>query len=666
MEQVKKKKFRPEIEGLRAVAALLVAVYHIWLGKVSGGVDVFFVVSGFLITTSLLSKVRRTGTVNFFDFIFGLLKRLMPSAFFVLLTVLVMSFIFLPEVRWVQTIKEIFASALYYENWQLALTATDYLDHTNEKSPVQHFWAMSIQGQFYVIWFFIFMAAIAIGKWANIQLKKVLLVMLSLLFIVSFIYSIVLTAANQPWAYFDTRTRVWEFALGGLLCLTLTHIKLPKFMAGIVGWIGFFMLLLCGLLLDVSSMFPGYVALIPTLAAVFILVSGENSSGFGVERLLGQPWMVKLGGISYGFYLWHWVILAFYYVVMDTKHVSIIHGLLIIIASALLSFLVTHVIEKPIRTLPFKNNSWQLALVLLAILLPILLLNSGWQYYMTAEDAEEAQLIGSKDYPGAQAVDMDHVPVKDYLPDDADIKKDIALPYSDGCHVSANEAEVKVCEYGETKSNQYTVAVVGGSHSTHWHAGVMKFAKKNKIKLLNITKSGCRLSTDGKGLPSCDEWNEHVIDKVAAEKPDLVLTTAEISYFNVTEVPPGYIEQFNALKDRGIEVFGVRDTPYFRQDVPTCIQKHGRDSERCKIDKNTVVPDVTDWSKLDNPPSNVHYFDYTKYICPAEKCEPVIGNVVGYFDKGHMTKSFVETLAPYIERDMMPLLEEAKKKRELE
>lgn len=140
------RKFRPEIEGLRAIAALLVAVYHIWMMRVSGGVDVFFVVSGFLITTSLLSRYARDGYINFFNFIFGLLKRLLPNALLVLTVVLITSYFIMPEYRHAGIIKEIFASIFYFENWQLAISGTDYLNQGNEKSPVQHFWAMSIQG----------------------------------------------------------------------------------------------------------------------------------------------------------------------------------------------------------------------------------------------------------------------------------------------------------------------------------------------------------------------------------------------------------------------------------------------------------------------------------------------------------------------------------------
>ncbi|WP_165980615.1 acyltransferase family protein [Macrococcus carouselicus] len=656
--QPAKKKFRPEIEGLRAVAAFLVAVYHIWLNKVSGGVDVFFVVSGFLITTSLLSKVRRNGKVNFFDFIFGLLKRLMPSAFFVLLTVIVLSFFFLDQNRWLQTIREVFASALYFENWQLAISSTDYLDQHNAKSPVQHFWAMSIQGQFYIIWFMIFTAAVLFFKK---QMKRALLIIFSVLFAVSFIYSIYLTAVNQPFAYFDTRTRVWEFALGAILCLTITKLKLPAVFAAVLGWTGLLMLILCGLLLDVSTAFPGYIALIPTLAAVFILVSGENQSGFGAEKFLGQRFMVKLGGLSYGFYLWHWVILVFYKEIIGTGTPSIAGGLFIMLLSLVLSRLVTAVVERPIRTIKFSNQSWQMAGLLLIIMLPVLLANTAWQQYLHQHEKQADMLIGSESYPGAQAATMDNVPVKPYLPDDAAVATDKAEPFLDGCQQAIKYQSVKICEYGQTEDYEYTIALVGGSHSTHWFSTLEEIAKKHPIRIVNMTKSGCRLTTEKFNYALCDEWNESIIDEIAKVKPDLVFAPAEISHFNVEEVPKGYIEQFEKLNDIGIHVFGVRDTPFFAVNIPECIEDYGRDSEKCTVKKDLVVPDVTDWSKVRNKPTNVHYYDYTDYICPDELCRPVIGNVVAYFDKNHMTDSFGRTLAPAVEQDLIPLLEQVKK-----
>lgn len=181
-----KKQYRPEIEGIRVIAALLVAIYHIWMARVSGGVDVFFVVSGFLITTSLLSRYARDGYIKFGYFILNLFKRLLPHAFIVLAFTIIASYFILPEVRYLETIREIIASIFYFENWQLAITGTDYLGQNNEQSPVQHFWAMSIQGQFYIIWFLIISFAIWIFSRTKYELKNVFLTILLILFIRKF------------------------------------------------------------------------------------------------------------------------------------------------------------------------------------------------------------------------------------------------------------------------------------------------------------------------------------------------------------------------------------------------------------------------------------------------------------------------------------------------
>ncbi|HWL27067.1 MAG TPA: acyltransferase, partial [Ureibacillus sp.] len=254
-------KFRPEIEGLRVVAALLVAVYHIWLNRVSGGVDVFFVISGFLITTSIVSTINRTGEFRFRLYVTKLMKRLLPSVFFILGMVLVLSWFLLPESILNKTIREVFASMFFYQNWQLAFSSTDYLDSSQMKTPVEHFWALSIQGQFYMIWFLVFtFILLLIKKYKVTKVKTLINTILGVLFVSSFIYSIYLTNINQPWAYFITMTRVWEFTLGSLLCINLSLIKVNKYIATVIGWLGLIGLILTGIVFNVSEMFPGYIA----------------------------------------------------------------------------------------------------------------------------------------------------------------------------------------------------------------------------------------------------------------------------------------------------------------------------------------------------------------------------------------------------------------------
>lgn len=288
------RKFRPEIEGLRVVAALLVAVYHIWFNRVSGGVDVFFVISGFLITTSIISTINRTGEFRFRPYVTKLMKRLLPSVFFILAIVLVLSQFLLPKSILDKTIQEVFASMFFYQNWQLAFSSTDYLDSTQMKTPVEHFWALSIQGQFYIIWFLIFtLILFLIKKYKLIKVKTLINTVLGVLFVSSFIYSVYLTSVNQPWAYFITMTRVWEFALGSLLCINLSSIKVNKFTAAVVGWLGLIGLILTGIVFNVSEMFPGYIALWPMTCALFIVLSGARDTKYGVKRFLGSTVMVR-------------------------------------------------------------------------------------------------------------------------------------------------------------------------------------------------------------------------------------------------------------------------------------------------------------------------------------------------------------------------------------
>src|SRR5699024_7027226 len=197
------------IEGLRVVAALLVAVYHIWFNRVSGGVDVFFVISGFLITTSIISTINRTGEFRFLPYISKLMKGLLPSVFFIIGTVLILSLFLLPNYILGKTIREVFAYMFFYQNWQLAISSTDYLDASQMKTPVEHFWALSIQGQFYLIWFLVFTLILFFIKKYKITNAKLLInSILCFLFISSLAYSFYLTAVNQPFCYFITFTRV--------------------------------------------------------------------------------------------------------------------------------------------------------------------------------------------------------------------------------------------------------------------------------------------------------------------------------------------------------------------------------------------------------------------------------------------------------------------------
>ena len=201
---------RPEIEGLRAVAVVLVLVYHVWFGRVSGGVDVFLLLTGFLITGSLLRALERDGRISFSAFWSRLARRLVPAAVVVLAGILAATYLFLPPSRWQQTISEVRAAALYHENWALARAAVDYLAREEALSPVQHFWSLSIQGQFYLLWPLLLALVVAVvARFSRLTVRAAVLAASVAVLAVSFVYSVWITAADQAWAYFDTGARLW-------------------------------------------------------------------------------------------------------------------------------------------------------------------------------------------------------------------------------------------------------------------------------------------------------------------------------------------------------------------------------------------------------------------------------------------------------------------------
>ena len=268
-----------------------------------------------------------------------------------------------------QTIPEIFSSAFYFQNWQLANTAVDYLAKDNIASPFQHFWALSIQGQFYVTWPLIIILAYFIATKIFKPPSKDFLAVLSIIFTVSLGYSIYITSANQPWAYFDTFARVWEFSLGGILALLIPYLKFKKSISFVIGWVGLAVICFTGILLPVSNVFPGYAALLPTTGVMLVILAAENGSRFGVEKLLGSKPFLYLGNISYGFYLWHWPVLIFYSTYLGTDKVSLQGGLAILLGSFTLSVMSVNILEARIRKISVKQSKVKLAGILAALML---------------------------------------------------------------------------------------------------------------------------------------------------------------------------------------------------------------------------------------------------------------------------------------------------------
>ena len=392
----RKATFRPEVQGLRALAVLMVVTYHVWLGRVSGGVDIFLLISAFLLTLSFVRKVEAGTSLNLLRHWLHLFKRLLPAAVVVILGVLAGTWLILPQSRWPMVLEQAWASLLYRQNWLLADTAVDYYaqDHA-AASPLQHFWSLSIQGQVFVLWPLVFAASAVVWKllrrrW-NASYRGLLAAAFAAILAASLCFSVDQTATNQAYAYFDTRTRLWEFALGSLLALGLPLLKPGKVLRLILGWAGLAAMVSCGLLLTVDRAFPGFVALWPTLAAAAIIVAGQSGSRFGVDRLLSWKPLVSLGDNSYALYLWHWPVLVLALAATGVEAPTLIQGAAIIAASVALAVLTTRFVEKPLREWHWPQvRSWRTAVVVVACCALLAGPVAVWQTSLSAEEAATA------------------------------------------------------------------------------------------------------------------------------------------------------------------------------------------------------------------------------------------------------------------------------------
>ncbi|HET6619465.1 MAG TPA: acyltransferase family protein [Dongiaceae bacterium] len=654
--------FRPEIQGVRALGALLVASFHIWFGRVSGGVDVFFIVSGYLILGSLLRQAEKTGRIDLIGFAYRLSKRLLPAAFFVILAVLLGAWLWLPQTRWEFVIKEAVASTLYLENWRLIRQSVDYLARDELPSPFQHYWAISIQGQFYVIFgigiaLHLYLSRKAIGRAWNP------LILIGAIFAGSLAYSIWLTIVDQPTAYFSTFTRLWEFALGGILAAVLPRLSLSYGTRLFLGWIGFVAILSCGAVLQVATLFPGYAALWPTFGACCVIAAGRTGSKVGADAILASRPLAYIGDISYSLYLWHWPLLIFYRAIFNEVEAGLWAGLAILAISIVLSAATQRYIEQPFINLERTTaNPWPWLAQAAAAGIMILSVAGGWYLYVAKVKHDEiAAPLDLATHPGALAFDRPASSTgADIRPGPLWVRDDKPVAYDDGCHQSLESSKLVTCVYGD-KDAPIGIAIVGGSHSLMWLPAFQEIAARRDLKIITMTKSSCLFSSAYIGgivafKDQCATWNKQALAKLLELKPSAVFTIATRGSGSEETIPQAYVDPWRALAGAGIQVIAIRDTPWMRFDVAECVEIAGADAAACSRPRKSMLADVNPIQRAKDLPSNVRYIDLSRFFCSDEICPPVAGNVLIYSDAHHITATYARTLGPALEEAVFSAL----------
>lgn len=636
--------YRHDIDGLRAVAIMLVVVYHVWMDRVSGGVDVFLMISAFFLTLTMSRRITHGAPLQIGTFLAGRFRRLVPTAAVAIVLILGASWVFISSTQWPTVWREGWASLFYVENWQLAFSGVDYYARDSAlPSPFQHFWSLSVQGQVFVVWPLIFLLGALLARWTKRSAIGILAVLFGAVFAASLAYSIIRTQTDQTFAYFDTGARLWEFAAGSLLALALPKIRLPRALAGALGWIGLAAIIICGVAIDVRGGFPGYLALWPVIATALVVVGGID--GAGPARFLASRPLRFLGRDAYALYLVHWPILILWLTVADRTRASAFDGVMIIAISVLLARILTLAVETPLRLPRGETGSILRNLAVIAMCaLPIVALTTVWQVTSRVQaDAAEAQVDA---YPGAADDDEGDQDVP-LLPNAIDLESEwVSLDEACTGRLQASQQEVQqTCTQtaGADVADQLVV-VVGDSHAEQIMAAMRPLADEDGWGMTALLRGGCSLERRddvSDETPECSQWQEGAIAYIHALHPDAVLTTVTASEIDspnermlngIDAITAGFAED-------GIRVIGVRDNPRFSIDMYECALEDG-DCDRAVGDavqpENPAI-ELDEWVTL---------IDFTPSLCPDDVCSAVIGNVAVYIDDNHLTSMFAKTLAP--------------------
>ncbi len=647
--------FRPEVQGLRALAVLMVASYHIWLGRVSGGVDVFLLVSAFLLSLSFLRKGEAGRGLQLRHYWTHVFNRLLPAAAVVIVGTLAATVLFVPRSRWAEIFSQAWSSLLYVQNWALAADSVDYYaaDHSIA-SPFQHFWSLSVQGQVFILWPLLFALSAVIARIAHQRFRRVVLCVFGAVFAVSLIFSVYETYTNQAHAYFDTRTRLWEFAFGTLLALAIPYLKPGRGFRVAAGWIGLAAMLSGGFILDVQGQFPGFVALWPLTAAALVIIAGQTGSRFGADRVLSWGPLVRMGDMSYALYLWHWPILVIYLAWRGRQEVGLVGGGLILGLSLILAALTTRFVEKPVRA-GERHGTWRRSAVVIAACLAVVAvpLASGQYLLKSADDRLQAE--AELNYPGARVLAPDYdgeptgVPVRSVSSTDPDSWGSLPQECSDVPDGPTDPVLTSICfSTPNTDSAKRTVLIIGSSHAQQWIEAVEPMAQAHDYRVIALLKGGCVYGdTVASRSEDCNRFNEAATEYALEMKPDAVIAVATAAMPEDAADPlvEGLPEAAQKLAREGIDVIGVRDNPRFPFDMQVCAETNGADSCTAPlVDKQS--PDLPTAEDA----AGITLLDFSDLICPEGICSPVVGNTYVFLDDNHLTTAYAASLADEFDR----------------
>ena len=672
------------------MAVVLVLLFHAGLPFVSGGyvgVDVFFVLSGFLITGLLVREFERTGTVSLASFYARRARRLLPAAAVCLFVTVAISALVLPPLRVPDVSADGVAAALYVSNLRFAFQATDYLQSEIAPSPLLHYWSLGVEEQFYLVWPALLLL-VARGGGAVARRVAIPAVGLG---VASLLLSLWLTNANAPWAFYSLPTWAWELGIGALLAVGATRfVRMPARYSAAALWGGLALIALSAVVIGTSTPFPGVAAILPTVGAALVILAGSAGSATRARSPLDIRPLRFLGKISYSLYLWHWPLL-----VLPAAALGVALSLPAMLALAALAIPIAAAsqrwVEDPIRhgtvigVLPRRNLAMAGAMTL-ALVVAVGSFGRSAEDHLAAATASGVQgdedvsdLIDEVSVAAQHSGSSSPAPIRvtpspapttsperfagpvpaNLAPALVEAKSDRPLIYDDGCHLDPSSAVPGECVFGDPKA-EATVVLMGDSHAAQWFPALDALGRERHWRLVSLTKSGCPpaeatiwVGTFDRAYTECDDWRQAVFARIAEIQPDLVVVSMT---FGQTPIVDGEILNGQparavmvAALERSLEhldsisgnVALLADTPRAPDDPPVCLSSNLDDALSCATARDTAVE--SDWLEEQAEvarEAGVSFVDPTPWVCPSDPCPAVIGRYLVYRDTHHLTTTY--------------------------
>jgi peptidoglycan/LPS O-acetylase OafA/YrhL len=698
--------FRPDIEGLRALTLVAILLFHAEVPGAAGGFvgpDIFFIISGFVITGALWNQVSSTGTIGLRSFYGSRARRLLPVSALVGVVTVIASVALLPTTQAASVVGDAIASALYVCNYWFIGQNVDYFSTHLPPSPFQHYWTLAVEEQFYLVWPLVIICTALLvrlaRRWrtgtrdlpANPS-KRPYIVVFAVITIASFALSLLMTYLVPAAAYFSLPTRAWDLSVGGLAALTLGQWRrIPPRAAKVTGWVGFGLIVFACVYFTPGMAYPGTAALVPMVGTVLILGAGVNAPTVGPGRILAWSPMRATGRLSYSWYLWHWPILVLGPVLLGFKF-GLFANLMSIVVAGGLAMLTLRFVENPLRYAASLRRSPMKSLAVGAVatalaagtafaLMPGIPSTVGPGAPAAAMRVAAAPTpTGSTNQTYDAAIQRVFAQVQAAVSSSADLKavpSNLTPPLTnvavvqqkammfDGCMRTDKESGYLECAMGDTTSAT-RVALIGDSHAAMWTPAFQQLATERNWRLEMMAKEGCPmldvpiakyLNSIVESFRHCEQWRGEVLARLRAEHPQLVVVSMSRQAIvgtwqaGFTPYDEAWIDSLTRLvlqlRDIGAKVLVLGPIPDPRTPVPDCLTRHLEDASACSPSRSDAVNEAgMAQESAATSGSGGQYADLTNLFCTADRCPVIVGDTLVYFDWNHMTIEYSRELAP--------------------